>query len=657
MLCWWLSRRVESGRGQAFMSTLNLGILAHIDAGKTSLTERLLFDAGVIRKLGRVDDGNTQTDSLALERQRGITIKTAVASFVHEGVTINLIDTPGHPDFIAEVERVLSVLDGVVLVLSAVEGVQAQTLVLMRTLKRMAIPTLIFVNKIDRVGAQYDTLLDNISAKLTPNILAMGTLEDAGTRVAAFLPFDRNNKGFNERRIDLISQCDDDFLAAWLEDEGQAGGADLDEALAVQTRQAAIVPVFFGSARTGIGTPDLMSGVLRFLPTDAGSDAEPVSGTVFKIERVSSGQKKAYVRLFSGRLGVRDKVSIAGKEQRVTSIQVFENGAVKSSASLQTGQIGILGGLDAARIGDTVGAARAGRSVPSFSPPILESVIVPGLGVDKTGLHQALSQLAEQDPLINLRQDDEFRQVSVSLYGEVQKEVIQDTLATQFGFEVDFQKTTTICIERLAGSGNAVREMRGWPATLGLLVEPALSGEGILFDPGKTRGSLPLSFFHAVEETVSKTLEQGLYGWQVPDCKVTMTHTGYNPGTVAGDFRKQTRVVLMRALADAGTTVCEPVHAFHLEFPADLVGAVLSLLSEAQVLPSVPIRKGAIAILEGKIPAGEINEFQKHLPSNTRGEGWFESSFDSYEPVRGEAPTRPGVDRDKYLGAEESGKD
>lgn len=639
------------------MSTLNLGILAHIDAGKTSLTERLLFDAGVIRKLGRVDDGNTQTDSLALERQRGITIKTAVASFVHEGVTINLIDTPGHPDFIAEVERVLSVLDGVVLVISAVEGVQAQTLVLMRTLKRMAIPALIFVNKIDRVGAQYGELLENISAKLTPNILAMGTLEDAGTSAAKFLPFDRSNKGFNESLINLISQCDDDFLAAWLDDEAAAGGADLGEALAVQTRQAAIVPVFFGSARNGIGTPELMSGVLQFLPTDAGSNSEPVSGTVFKIERAQSRQKKAYVRLFCGRLVLRDKVSIGGTEQRVTSIEVFENGSIKSSVSIQTGQIGIIGGLEVARIGDTVGAARKDRPVPSFSPPILESVVVPGIGVDKTGLHQALSQLAEEDPLINLRQDDEIQEVSVSLYGEVQKEVIQETLATRFGFDVDFQKTTTICIERLAGSGRAVREMKGWPATLGLLVEPALPGEGVLFDPGKTMGSLPLSFFHAVEETVSKTLEQGLYGWQVPDCKVTMTHTGYNPGTVAGDFRKQTRVVLMRALADAGTTVCEPVHAFHLEFPADLVGPVLSLLSEAQVLPGVPIRKGAIAILEGKIPAGEINEFQKQLPSNTRGEGWFESSFDSYEPVRGEAPTRPGVHSEKDPGSEESVKE
>lgn len=169
------------------MSTLNLGILAHIDAGKTSLTERLLYAAGVIDEIGSVDDGNTQTDSLALERRRGITIKSAVVSFVVDRVTINLIDTPGHPDFIAEVERVLGVLDGAVLVISAVEGVQAQTRVLMRTLQRLRIPTLIFVNKIDRGGASYDQTLRGISEKLSPAVIPMGTTEGLGTRTASYV--------------------------------------------------------------------------------------------------------------------------------------------------------------------------------------------------------------------------------------------------------------------------------------------------------------------------------------------------------------------------------------------------------------------------------------------------------------------------------------
>src|ERR1700694_3285231 len=200
------------------MRTLNLGILAHVDAVKTPLTERLLFAAGVIDEFGSVDDGSTQTDSLALERQRGITIKSAVVSFVIGDVTVNLIDTPGHPDFIAEVERVLSVLDGAVLVISAVEGVQAQTRVLMRALQRLHIPTVIFVNKIDRGGAQDDAVLQGISEKLTPAIIAMGAPRDLGTRRADFTPF---------------------------------GAADSD--LASQTQEGLVHPVFFGSAITGAG--------------------------------------------------------------------------------------------------------------------------------------------------------------------------------------------------------------------------------------------------------------------------------------------------------------------------------------------------------------------------------------------------------------------
>src|SRR6476660_8166469 len=172
------------------MRTLNLGILAHVDAGKTTLTERLLFAAGVIDEIGSVDDGSTQTDTLALERQRGITIKSAVVSFaIDDGVTVNLIDTPGHPDFIAEVERVLNVLDGAVLVISAVEGVQSQTRVLMRTLQRLRIPTLLFVNKIDRGGARYDGVLDAIAEKLTPAVIAMGSAHGLGTRTADFTPY------------------------------------------------------------------------------------------------------------------------------------------------------------------------------------------------------------------------------------------------------------------------------------------------------------------------------------------------------------------------------------------------------------------------------------------------------------------------------------
>src|SRR3954449_7103358 len=247
------------------MRTLNLGILAHVDAGKTSLTERLLHAAGVIDELGSVDDGNTQTDSLALERQRGITIKAAVVSFPIRDVTVNLIDTPGHPDFIAAVERVLSVLDGAVLVISAVEGVQAQTRVLMRALQRLHIPTLIFVNKIDRRGAQPERLLESIAEKLTPAIIAMGSAGELGSRSAVYVPYGPDDAEFTARLVELLADHDDALLAAYVNGATTISYRRLRSVLAAQTKQARVHPVFFGSAITGAGIDALIAGVKELL--------------------------------------------------------------------------------------------------------------------------------------------------------------------------------------------------------------------------------------------------------------------------------------------------------------------------------------------------------------------------------------------------------
>ena len=202
------------------MRKLNLGILAHVDAGKTTLTERLLHAVGVIDEIGSVDKGTTQTDSLALERQRGITIKSAVVSFVVDDVTVNLIDTPGHPDFIAEVERVLAVLDGAVLMISAVEGVQSQTRILMRALRRLRIPTLIFVNKFDRAGARYEGVLGEIAEKLTPAIVAMGAVQGAESRAASFVPYKGSDAEFAANLAELLSEQNDALLARYV-DEGK----------------------------------------------------------------------------------------------------------------------------------------------------------------------------------------------------------------------------------------------------------------------------------------------------------------------------------------------------------------------------------------------------------------------------------------------------
>ncbi|HKE50255.1 MAG TPA: GTP-binding protein, partial [Actinomycetes bacterium] len=398
------------------MSTLNLGILAHVDAGKTSLTERLLYSAGVIDQIGSVDHGDTQTDTLALERQRGITIKSAVVSFVTDGVTVNLIDTPGHPDFIAEVDRILSVLDGAVLVVSAVEGVQAQTRVLMRALQRLRIPTLIFVNKIDRGGAGYDRVLDAIATRLSPAIVAMGSAAGLGTRGASVAQFGPADEAFIARLVDLLASEDEALLAAYVEDESAVTYRRLRGALAAQTKQARTHPVFFGSAITGSGVNALIGGITELLPVTVGEADGPTSATVFKVERGPAGEKIAYARMFSGTIHTRDRLLLRGEgAQKITAIRVFDRGTAVRRESAVAGEIAKVWGLGEVQIGDRIGLSRAAANGYYFAPPSLETVVMPDRRADKGALHVALAQLAEQDPLINLRQDDIRQEIYVSL--------------------------------------------------------------------------------------------------------------------------------------------------------------------------------------------------------------------------------------------------
>src|SRR5918996_5835696 len=242
------------------MPILNLGILAHVDAGKTTLTERLLYAAGVIDEIGSVDDGTTQTDSLALERQRGITIKSAVVSFAIDDVIVNLIDTPGHPDFIAEVERVLAVLDGAVLVVSAVEGVQPQTRILIRALQRLRIPTLLFVNKIDRPGADCERVLGEIRDKLTATVVGMTSARGEGGRGAFVIRYGDGNAGFHERVLETLAEHDEVLLRDYLAEEA-VSPRRLSTELARQTARALVHPVFCGSALTGAGVDELTAGI------------------------------------------------------------------------------------------------------------------------------------------------------------------------------------------------------------------------------------------------------------------------------------------------------------------------------------------------------------------------------------------------------------
>jgi ribosomal protection tetracycline resistance protein len=713
------------------LHTLNLGILAHVDAGKTSLTERLLFTAGAIAELGSVDAGTTRTDSMDIERSRGITVRTNVASFASGDVQVNLIDTPGHSDFIAEVERSLAVLDAAVLVVSAVEGVQPQTVVLWRVLRRLAVPTSIFINKIDRQGADPDRVLAEIGRRLTAGSgarpLPLTDVPAPGSPGASTKPVPLTDP----RPLDVLASGDDRLLRAAV--AGPAVTAAMAERSArAQAGRGVVVPVTAGSALTGAGVPDLLAALPRLMPWARPATSE-LSGVIYKIEHGDHGTL-AHCRLFGGELHVRDRaaVSTAVSTARTTASTarttarttgsiaqtVPIEGAIRANDPTPTGSFAQMGtmegtesaidpveavgvaspggsgrparpevvtsierttpdgwapanvaragdvvrirGIGAARTGSWVGAAIPGRVARQFPAPALESVVEPVKREERGRLFQALKELAEADPLINLRVNEDRAEIAVSLYGEVQKEVIADLLEGQFGVAVTFRPTVTVHIERIAGTGAsfAIMAEKTTPylATLGFRVEPAPIGAGLVCDLAAERGSMPPAFFAAAWEGVRYALAQGRSGWAIPDARVTLTHTGYAPrqsamhqkfnkniSSVGADFRNLAPVLIHEALRQARTVVCEPVETFHLEIPVTALPVVTVTLGRLSglITGTSPAAEAAdILALTGTLPTRSVQPLLAQLPEQTSGEGVFTSEVTHYTPVAGPPPAR-----------------
>ncbi|MGN9840245.1 GTP-binding protein [Nonomuraea sp. H19] len=616
------------------MHILNIGILAHVDAGKTSLTERLLYETGVIDRLGSVDEGSTQTDRGEIERRRGITIRAAVASFTLGDLRVNLVDTPGHADFVAEVERALGVLDGAVLVLSAVEGVQPHTRVLMKTLRRLRLPTLIFVNKIDRAGAGEREVLADIRRRLSPYSVALNTVRDIGCAAATTqgLP----SPGVEEA-AEVLAERDDGLLELLVDGKTP----DLEQvrtALARQCADGVAHPVLYGSAITGQGVADLLDGIALLPAVRRSADresGEAVRASVFAIERAPSGEKVAYLRVRAGVLRAREHLPFYRRQHaydgRLTALAVAGSPEQREAVA---GDIVKVWGVPEIRVGDHVGEPGPDGQA-HFSPPSLETVVRPRVPGQEPRLHAALVTLAEQDPLIGTR-TLAGGETSVLLYGEVQKEVIGETLAREFGVEAVFEPSRPIYFERPSGTGEAVEEIRRhgrneFMATVGLRVEPAAPGSGAGYRLEVDLGSLPQAFHRAIEESVRLALREGPHGWPVTDVMVTLTRTGYDAaGTVAADFRGRTPIVLMEALRRAGTTVYEPCHRFEVEVPLEAFGAVTGALAAFGGELDGTVRRGDTWVLTGEIPASVVHEFEQRLPGLSHGEGawWSEPSGD-----------------------------
>ncbi|MEK5479363.1 translation factor GTPase family protein [Paenibacillus sp. FSL R5-0407] len=645
---------------------LNVGIFAHVDAGKTTTTEHILFESGRTRTLGSVDEGTALTDSMDIERQRGISVRAAMTSFSWKGVQVNLVDTPGHVDFLSEVERSLRVMDCAVLILSAVEGVQAQSEMIWNALRKLAIPTLVFVNKMDRVGADPETLLSEIHKFLSPDIVpvqlplgreqeftgAIELLEDAPMDVAG-----------NKARIRLfehLAERDETLLESYL--NGDAISLVKWRSCAVESAKAAkLFPLVYGAAAKGIGIEALLDAMIHYLPL-AGGDAEaPLSGIVFKIERDKSMGRMAYVRLYQGSLRNRDNVHNYTRDiqEKVTQIRKVEGARSEDLGWLAAGDIAAVCGLSHVRIGDILGVPDAIPPEAKLAVPLLTVRAYWKTEADYPHVVQALQELSDEDPLLDVQWLQDERELHVKVMGPIQLEILHSILENRYGLTVTFGNPSVIYKEtpKQAGEGFIAYTMPKpcW-AILRFRIEPGPRGSGLVYEANVRTEDLLPQYQNEVERRVPEALQQGMFGWEVTDLKVTLTYGQHHVWhTHPLDFAVATPMGIMDGLANTGTALLEPVLQVRIVVPEENAGRVINDFALMRGTMEPPVLQGDRMLIEGRLPVATSMNYPVELSSYTKGRSTFSSFFAGYELCPAEVSAkrqRRGVnplDQAKYI--------
>ncbi|CAG7656888.1 GTP-binding protein [Paenibacillus allorhizosphaerae] len=646
----------------------NVGIFAHVDAGKTTTTEQILFESGRIRTLGSVDDGTAQTDWLDVERERGISVRAAVTRFVRNGVHVNLVDTPGHVDFLSEVERSLRVMDGAILIVSAVEGVQAQTELIWQALRDLRIPTILYVNKLDRVGADPMHTLKSIRRLLTygaiPIQAPIGVEEDfAGS--ANMLQEETHHLSiedelYREMLVETMAERDETLLGRYIE-KGYITTAELLPMLEDGIFRSELFPVLFGASNRGIGIPELMDAILRWLPGPLGDSAAPVAGIIFKLERDPDMGRIAYVRLYNGTLRNRDTVHNVTQDiqEKVTQIRKIDIRKSEDVGILQAGDIAAVFGLSRSRIGDIIGTVTGIPDARKLAVPLLTVQVRWRSEAEYPKVVAAFRELADEDPLLDVQWQHEDRELHLKVMGPIQMEVLASVLKSRFGLEVTFDRPSVIYKETPTKTGEgfvAYTMPKPCWAILRFRIEPGERGSGLQYSSIARPERLLESYQNEVARRVSEALQQGLHGWEVTDLKVTLVEGEHHVWhTHPLDFVVATPMGIMNGLANTGTKLLEPLLYFRLSVPEEFGGKVMTeLVVMRGELDSPVIRSGRLE-LEGVLPVATSLNFPARLGSMTKGRGILSTTFAYYRECPPEVNAerkRQGVnplDQAKYI--------
>ena len=630
------------------MNIINIGILAHVDAGKTTLTESLLYASGTISEPGSVEKGTTRTDTMFLERQRGITIQTAVTSFQWHRCKVNIVDTPGHMDFLAEVYRSLAVLDGAILVLSAKDGVQAQTRVLFHALRKLNIPTIIFINKIDQVGIDLEGVYQSVRDKLSADIIIKQTVS-----LSSKITLTENTSA---EVWDSVIENNDELLAKYIAGES-ISQKELAQEEQRRVQDASLLPVYHGSAKNGLGIQQLMDAVIGLFQSTKEQGSAALCGRVFKVEYTDCGQRLVYLRLYSGTLRLRDTVALAGREKlKITEMRIPSKGEIVRTDTAHKGEIVILPS-DSLRLNDILGdKTQLPREMWSDVPfPMLRTTITPKTAEQRDRLLDALTQIADTDPLLHYEVDSTTHEIILSFLGRMQLEVVSALLTEKYKIETAVKEPTVIYLERPLKVASHTIHIEVPPnpfwASIGLSVTPLPLGSGVKYESRVSLGYLNQSFQNAVMDGIRYGLGQGLYGWNVTDCKICFEYgLYYSPVSTPADFRSLAPIVLEQALKKSGTQLLEPYLSFTLYAPQEYLSrAYHDAPKYCATIETAQIKKDEV-VFTGEIPARCIQAYRTDLAFYTNGRSVCLTELKGYQATVGEPiiqPRRPNSRLDK----------
>ena len=613
---------------------LNIGIVAHVDAGKTTLTELLLFQSGAIKQPGSVDKGSTISDNLGLEKQRGITIQNTCVGFNWFDTKINLIDTPGHIDFSAEVDRAMSVLDGVVLLISAVEGVQAHSLNLWENIKELDIPVIIFINKIDQDGADADRVFSDLQKEFNMKGFCLNLPENG----CGIKPYSQCDMSLNlmDASFENLADLDEDILEKYLEGTLSTYSM-LGEKIQDKIFSKELVPVHFGIAKKGIGIPDLADSICMISPKNS-VNSDDLNAQIFKIEHHAKFGKLAHIRVYSGVMESKVALYCERLDRQIKINQLLQNktGKLEVVKSLVCNDVGIVAISEAVISGDILGKEIKRKNHDPIAQSVLSCVVESCEDSDYQNLSSALKILDIEDPVLEFTWDKKEREFALKIMGPMQIEILNHVLKERFDIDVNIKSPEVVYKETVVAKAEAtVRYTMPKPcwAVMTFGVSPGKLNSGVVFESFVGVDDICQKYQNEVAKAVPCALQQGIKGWPVTDIKISLLageeHTMHsNPG----DFLLATPMGIMNALQNAGTKLLEPFYDFDIKAPQDLLGTITNDLNNMKADMEVPLFEGNLFCLKGIVSVAKAMDYSIKFNACCSGKGRLKLKIGGYQP-------------------------